>query len=188
MRLTVACVNHGNYLGRGDEYVRRMQSMVSRHLSQPHEFVVLRDEGALSGWWSKIELFRPGRFVGRVLYLDLDSVVVGSLDALVEQPGIIDLRDWGWVTDTLCSSVMVWDADEHRDIFDQFDWTIPHVYRGDQDWITHVGGWDKFAPPLCRSYRYHCVVRPPPGCVHVSMHGRPKPHEITTGWVPEAWQ
>lgn len=185
--ITVACVNHGNYLGRGQEYVDKMRSMVSRHLSQPHEFVCLQDEGE-SGWWSKIELFRPGRFKGRVLYLDLDSVVTGSLDELVAQVGIVDLSDWGWPTHTLCSTVMVWDAGEHEDVYTEFEPPCMQSYRGDQDWITAIGGWWPLTAHLCRSYRYHAVNGPPVGCVHVSMHGKPKPHEITTGWVPEAWQ
>lgn len=188
MTLTVACVNHGDYLGRGEDYVRRLQSMVARNITQPYDFAVLQDEGGNAGWWAKIELFRPGRFTGRVLYLDLDSVVVGSLDTLVEETGIIDLHEWGWPIHTLCSSVMVWDGDEHREIFEQFDENVPKAFRGDQDWITHLGGWWPLRPQLCRSYRYHCVNKPPPGCVHVSMHGQPKPHEITSGWVPEVWQ
>ena len=188
MKLTIACVNHSNYQGRGAEYVARMQSMVAHHMSQPYDFAVLLDEGPYGGWWSKIELFRPGRFTGRVIYLDLDSVVVGPLDKLAAQPGIIDLHDWGWLTHTLCSSVMVWDVDEHREIFDDFEAPVTSEFRGDQDWITYLGGWDILPAPLCRSYRYHCVNGPPEGCVHVSMHGQPKPHEITDGWVPQAWR
>lgn len=188
MQLTVACVNHGNYLGRGEEYVARMRSMVARNLTLPHEFVCLKDEGILQGWWAKIELFRPGRFTGRVLYLDLDSVVVGPLDALAEQKGIINLLYWGWRTPTLCTSVMSWDAGEHDEVFTTFHAGVLREFRGDQDWVTMIGGWDAIDPWLCKSYRYECVTAPPPGCVHVSMHGRPKPHEITTGWVPEAWQ
>ena len=188
MTLTVACVNHGDYLGRGHEYVRRMKSMVARNLAQPYEFVVLQDEGSYGGWWSKIELFRPGRFKGRVLYLDLDSVAVGPLDLLAAQRGIIDLRDWGWLTEVFGSGVMVWDGDEHREIFDRFDAGVARAYRGDQDWITELGGWEVLPAHLCRSYRYHCAAAPPEDCVHVSMHGNPKPHEILSGWVPGVWQ
>ena len=40
------------------------------------------------GWWSKLELFRPGALpVGeRVLYLDLDTTIVGPIDDLLARP------------------------------------------------------------------------------------------------------
>jgi len=185
--LTVACVNHGNYLGRGDQYVNTLHAMVRRNLSREFDFVCLKDEGD-AGWWAKIELFRPGRFSGRVLYTDLDSVIVGSLEELADTKGIIDLNDWGWKTHTLSSAVMVWDAGEHAEIFTRYTATVPKRFRGDQDWITHLGGWQALPSHLCRSYRYDCVDVPPSDCVHVSMHGRPKPHEIRDGWVPSAWR
>ncbi len=185
--ITVACVNQGNYLGLGDLYVEAMRSMVARFMKQDHLFVCLKDEGEEKGWWAKIELFRPGRFFGRVLYLDLDTVVVGNLDELVEHKGIIDLIDWGWKTHTLCTSTMVWDAGEHEEVFTKFDSSVKKRFRGDQDWITELGGWAVLPAHLCRSYRYHSVVKPPAGCAVVAMHGSPKPHEIQFGWVPEAW-
>jgi len=43
--LTVACVNHGNYLGRGDQYVNTLHAMVRRNLSREFDFVCLKDEG-----------------------------------------------------------------------------------------------------------------------------------------------
>jgi len=36
------------------------------------------------GWWSKIELFRPGIFQGRVLYFDLDTVIKNEISDLVQ--------------------------------------------------------------------------------------------------------
>ena len=34
------------------------------------------------GWWAKINLFAPGMFDGPVLYFDLDTMPVGTLDGL----------------------------------------------------------------------------------------------------------
>lgn len=185
--LTVACVNVGDYLGRGSQYVEKMRSMVSRHLSLPHRFECIT-ESDKSGWWAKTDLFAPGRFDGRVLYLDLDSVIVGSLDALAQSPGIIDLRDWGWKTATYCSAVMVWDAGEHEEIYRGFSDAVPEVFRGDQDWITHLGGWDALPAGIVTSYRYAARSAPPTGASVIQFHGRPKPHEIAEGWVPGAWR
>lgn len=188
--ITVACVNHGNYLGRGDEYVSKLRDMVQRAMPKDvvYEFHCLKDVGAWRGWWSKIELFRPGIFrYGRVLYLDLDTVITGPLEPLLRQTGSIYLTDWGWLSHTLCSSVMVWDTGVHENIFTTFNTAVPKRYRGDQDWITSLGGWNKIPAHLCRSYRYHCVDAPPLGCSVVNFHGKPKPHEVLTGWVPKAW-
>lgn len=161
--------------------------MVSRYLTQPYHFECLTDVGPWSGWWSKIALFEPGRFSGRVLYIDLDSVIVGSLNKLAETKGTIDLFDWGWLSRTLCTSVMVWDAGEHDEIFTRFTDEVPQQFRGDQDYITHLGGWPTLPAHICRSYRYVSVKAPPPFASIVQFHGKPKPHQIETGWVPRAW-
>lgn len=186
--LTIACVNQGNYLGMGQRYVDTLRAMVARNLRQPFEFVCIEQAGELTGWWTKVALFEPGRFKGRVAYFDLDSVITGPLDELVATRGTIDLTDWGWKTHTLCSSVMVWDAGEHEDIFKLFTAEVPKQFRGDQDWITHLGGWQILPPHLCRSYRYESKAAPPAGCSVVNFHGVPKPHQVLDGWVPEQWR
>lgn len=185
--LTVACVNVEDYLGRGNEYVEKLRAMVSRNLTQPHRFECLT-ESDKPGWWAKVDLFEPGRFDGRVLYLDLDTVIVGPLDALAASKGILHLADWGWKKNDYGSGVMVWDAGEHTEIFTEYNGQVPHCFRGDQDWMTHLGGWPALPKGLNVSYRYHAKVAPPSGAVTVSMHGSPKPHEIVDGWVPGAWR
>lgn len=166
--------------------MRKLRAGVDRHLAEPHEFVCIR-ESAKQGWWAKIDLFEPGRFTGRVLYLDLDTVIVGNLSQLVAHKGLLHLTDWGWKTPTYGSGVMVWDAGEHAEIYAQYDDTIPARFRGDQDWLTHLGGWAALPPWLNCSYRYHARKALPPGAVTVSFHGSPKPHEVTQGWVPQEW-
>lgn len=185
--ITVVCVNVGNYLGRGDEYVRKLRAMVARHLQPPHRFECITRSNK-PGWWAKIDLFQPGRFSGRVLYLDLDSVIVGPLDALADTKGILHLADWGWTKNDYGSGVMVWDAGEHEEIFEQYYNQVPQQFRGDQDWMTHLGGWPALPKGLCVSYRYESTNHPPTGASVVCMHGEPKPHQITAGWVPEHWR
>lgn len=185
--LTVVCVNIGNYLGRGEEYVAKLRSMVSRHLKIRHEFLCMMRSN-YPGWWSKVELFKPGRFTGRMLYIDLDSVIVGPLEPIVESRGILHLTQWGWKKHSYGSGVMVWDAGEHTEIYEKFTPEVMKRLRGDQDWMTELGGWDALPFPRCCSYRYHARQRPPTGASIVSMHGIPKPHELVNGWVPEEWR
>lgn len=184
--ITVACVQVENYLGRGEEYVETLRSMVGRHLSQPFEFCCIR-ESDKPGWFAKCDLFEPRRFTGRVFYLDLDTVIVGPLDELAEHRGILHLGQWGWTRNDYGSGVMVWDAGEHAEIFDRYTPDVPDRFRGDQDWLTHLGGWPALPAGLNVSYRYHAKAGPPAGAVTVSFHGSPKPHEVTSGWVPKAW-
>lgn len=105
MRLTVACVFvRGPYPYTAD-YVVRLERMVRRYLPRPFRFVCLTDQpwlfrdpidtlaipatldGAV-GYWTKLQLFNPAhaRFLGeRVLFLDLDTLVVGDLSPIVDQ-------------------------------------------------------------------------------------------------------
>lgn len=184
--LTVACVEVGNYLGRGTEYVAKLRAMVARHLSQPFRFECITQSDK-PGWWAKVDLFEPDRFTGRVLYLDLDTVIVGPLDALAESKGILHLADWGWTKNDYGSGVMVWDAGEHAEVWSRYTPNVPDQFRGDQDWMTHLGGWAALPKGLCVSYRYVSIVAPPLGASVVCFHGSPKPHEVISGWVPGAW-
>jgi hypothetical protein len=183
--LTVACVEVGNYLGRGAEYVEKLRASVASHLKLPHRFECVR-EGP-PNWWAKVELFRPGRFRGRVLYLDLDNFIVGPLDDLIERKGIIHLGMWGWTKNDYGSGVMVWDAGEHGEIFTGFTSDVPRRLRGDQDWLTELGGWDALPFPTVCSAKYHCKAGPPAGASVVCCHGPKKPHLFEEGWARSAW-
>lgn len=93
--LTVACVLSTPSLTYNEKWVHRLKKGVEKHLSVPHRFVCLTNLPAIEGvetipltegfpiWWSKIELFKPGQFDGPVLFLDLDMLVMGSLNELV---------------------------------------------------------------------------------------------------------
>lgn len=203
--ITVACVEWADYYERGRDYVRKLRDAAARNLSKPHRFVCLTDDptrhpgiecqtiprrvkDGLVGWWTKLYLFTADRFPGRVLYLDLDSLVTGPLDELVEHKGIIHLAQWGWRTPSYGSGVMVWDAGEHADAWKRYTPQVPFSFRGDQDWLTHLGGWEALPDGVTRSYRYHCKEGVPDGCAVVCMHGPDKPHAIETGWVPEMWR
>ena len=187
--LTVACVEWGNYQGRGRDYVARLQAMAARHLSVPHRFVCLQPNvPGLTGWWNKVELFRPGVFEGRVLYLDLDTVIVGNLDGLVQQTGIIHLKRWGWAKNVYGSGCMVWDAGAHQQIWRRFDASVPRQFDGDQNWIQAVSQWDALPFPLVCSAKYHCKGGPPAGAAVVCFHGPVKPHNSNAQWVLDNWR
>ena len=187
--LTIACVQVENYLSRGQEYVDKLRAMVRRNLAQPHQFVCII-ESDKPGWWAKLDLFSPGRFTGRVMAFDLDTVICGPLDAMAESKGTIHFTDWGWSpkNNMYANAVMVWDAGEHEEVWSRYTPEVPQRLRGDADWMFELGGWPALPKGLNVSYRYHAKVAPPAGAVTVSFHGKPKCHEVLTGWVPELWK
>lgn len=96
MRLTVAAVWTGSKYEPA--YVQRLFNMVHRHLPE-HEKVCLTDHrqselplgvrrvdvtpDKLPGWWAKMRLYDPvWRTDQRVIYLDLDTVIVGDISPL----------------------------------------------------------------------------------------------------------
>lgn len=161
MKTTVACVWVRGNVKYGVEYVDKLRAMVRRHLSGDFRFVCLTDkplqlprgiEGIeipnprpMFGWWSKLQLFSPSHgFSGRMLYLDLDSLIVGSLDPIVDYPSAFALvppagnfqpRTAHQVVRRFNSSVMVWNAGEQDRVFLQWTPTVTRRLFGDQDWI-----------------------------------------------------
>lgn len=158
--ITVVCVWVRANVFYPVEYVSCLRAMVARHLTRPHTFVCLTDhpesvpngvqsvrishDASLFGWWAKIELFRPGRFSGRVLYLDLDTLLVDALDEIVYYPasfamvppaGAFVPKNGLRTVEFGNSSVMAWDAGAADVVY--LDWTPPVAARlwGDQDWI-----------------------------------------------------
>ena len=96
-------------------------------------------------WWYKINIFGPHTWTGPVLYMDLDTVIIGNID-----------KFWDYETDKFCicqdfnrqfiknypisnSSIMRFNANKYQDIYNKFvENPQKHIrqYRGDQDYIT----------------------------------------------------
>jgi hypothetical protein len=76
-------------------YVKRLKKAVENNCNWPFSFLCLTDDPSIDfcpvtplkhgwpGWWSKIELFRPDLPQVPVLYLDLDTIIIGNIDKLV---------------------------------------------------------------------------------------------------------
>lgn len=217
--LTVACVlrSGGIYTA---EWVRKLRDGVARNLSLPHKFVCLSDVDVpceriplvtdWRGWWSKLELLRYGLFVGPVLYLDLDSVVVGSLDAIAAYPHRFTMAHEFYRPTMLCSTAMAWHGDysfiyeafeaEPERFMNIYDHEMPRRSGriGDQafieDQLKAAGDpvatfRDLFGERSIASYKVHrCEDAPPSDAAVVTFHGRPKMTDIKNGWVADAWR
>lgn len=122
--LTVACVLKTGGIYDQHDYVGPLARAVARNLAAPYRFVCLTDRTDLAidgvetiplrhgwhGFWSKIELYRPGLFAGPVLALDLDMVVCGDLDdiAALDAPLVCT---WDMMHGWINSSCTRWQVD-----------------------------------------------------------------------------
>lgn len=193
---TFACVKVGTKYG--PEYVYRLQRGINRHLSsrKGHEFVCFTDDpipgvlceklpADLPGWWAKVGLYKLRE---PLLYFDLDVVITGSLDPLLEWKGFGIIDDW-WMPG-FNSSVMKLTGQEGH-VFDEFIPEDMHRFRlGDQQWITEqMAGAKTFPPEYFPSYKANrCQAKAPDDAMAVIFHGTPKPCQITEGWVPDLWK
>lgn len=170
--LTVCCVWVTGPVKYTADYVVRLERMVRRYLKRPFEFVCLTDQGSAlpssirwrrldsmigvvpdngAGYWSKVMLFRPGTFAGRVLYIDLDSLIVSDLSPIVEYPAPFAITEDALVKErahldtdkygrklvrAFNSSVMAWDAGFGHDLFTEWTPDVADRLSTDQDWIA----------------------------------------------------
>ena len=183
--LTVAavCVPGGIY---NTGHVDRLFTQVRKHLSIPFkEHVIL--ESDKPGWFAKVDLFQPDRFTGRVLYLDLDSTVIGSLDDLAMFPApFAIIKNFKEIKEPVKarfnSSVMSWDAGSADHLFINFTPDVMDRMNGDQDWISEqIPYADTFHKNWCVSYkvrRYANLNTMPKDSRVVCYHGQPKPFDL----------
>ncbi len=201
LEVTVCCVNVGNYLGRGQEYVDKLRDMVMRNTSLPFKFEVFTEENlpvqGLKGWDAKLALFHPNAFRKgeRVVFFDLDTLIIGDIDPLLKYRGdFATLRDF-WRPEGLGPAVIMWEAGKYDWLWNEYELQgRPPLTRGDQEWIedTFVRAdivilQDLFHDMFC-SYKTHCHPYPPKDCAVVCFHGLPRPHECTQQWVQDAWK
>jgi len=205
-RITCVLRSGGEYR---PDHVIRLRDQVRRHSDL--DFICLSDlavpgidviplRHGWPGWWAKMEMFRPD-IVDDLLYLDLDSAVVGDLSDLAGIGRTAIMRDV-YRPSGLQSSIMFL-ADRDRGpvwrsfVADAARWM--HRFRGggDQAFLERVWRnrlpaiWQDQLPGQVVSYKVH--VRPaqrpgrefgngslPDGARVVVFHGKPRPWEV--GW------
>lgn len=174
----VVCLKWGTKYA--PDYVNRLYGMVARNLDEEFQFHCMTEnvegireevdilplpELGLQGWWYKLYLFKKDFFglTGDVLFLDLDVVITGSLDAIIN-----------YKRDQFCispdeklgdynSSVMRFKLGSMPYVWDSF-WfqkeTVVNKLHGDQDWIQHVCLDANIYPkPFVVSFKYDCDSR-----------------------------
>ncbi len=207
--VTILCVlkSGGVY---NQDWVEKLWAGVSRHMPVNFRFVCLSDvetgfdriplKHNWPGWWSKIEMFRPGVITGPTLYLDLDTVITGTLEPFIDLPHDFAMLE-GFHDDEMVGSGVMWFKDKAPEgiyerfiqgperIMDHYQNVKQGAYRGDQAFIfdTLDRKVDMISSPALRSYKMHCRNGLPAGTSIVAFHGRPRPTEINPPWLLENW-
>jgi hypothetical protein len=199
------------------EWVDRLRDGVRRNLTLPHRFVVLSDiyvpgvatiglQHDWPRWWAKVEMFSPWvEKLGRILYLDLDTVVTGNIDGFAAYDGEACIaRDFNFGVPTQLAVNYapgayrhLWDAfmsDPERWMADGDKMIAPHF--GDQVLMTkaHMPRpsvfWQDVLPGQLVSYKVDCRRGDLPSNARlVALHGKPKQCDFPDGhWISKAWK
>jgi len=187
----ILCMKWGTKYG--PEYVNRLYAMVRRNLGGDFNFVCLTDDaagirpevqclpipqlivdlkpGQKDHGWKKLTTFEADLhgLRGVALFIDLDVVIVGPLDAFFEQPGefliIHDYaRPWRKRRITGNSSVYRFELGRHPDVLAYFRANTEKVraeHRNEQEYLSafmHDKGVLGYWPEAwCPSFKYHGI-------------------------------
>ncbi len=153
---------------------------------------IIQMPNAWPGWWSKMNLFSPA-IPGDLLYLDLDTVVIGDL-APLEGVGETTLLDDFYKPGLMASGLMYIREEDKAHVWDA--WMADpegHQNRcrtrerwGDQGFLQDVltaNTWQNALPGAAVSYKVHCQKQIPHGARVVCFHGNPRPWAAKQSWV-----
>lgn len=200
------------------EYVARLRAMVARWIDRPFRFVCLTDQPEAmpagveplpirklpgAAFWTKLEVFNPARaWSGRVLFLDLDTLIVAPLAPIVDfqapfaitddppRPGLRTAdRFRRQIVRRFNSSVMVWDGGTQTELYTRWTPAVVERLSGDQCWI---GEQSQTAVGMPRAWfpRLSEVTAPPFAAdVKVILSKYPKNHIAVEArpWFAPLW-
>lgn len=214
------------------DYVNVLFNAFARHLDAPHRFICMTDDPAgidpgveifpipemdlgenrfAFGGWPKLAVFRKDLFglKGRALFVDLDTVIVGDLEPLLQaEGGVVLIREWRRFVDYFrprrvngMTSIFAFTLGAQTQIYDRFmanpDQAFEN-YRSEQRWVTdHANDmqfWDptrviSFKRDLLPAPGLNRVLPPKQPDARVSVvcfHGEPRPIDVVPD-LNQAW-
>ena len=218
----IICMKWGTKYGAN--YVNILAGMVRRHISRPHRFVCFTDDGNglhpdietrplpeldLPGHlpergWNKLTVLgeKLADLEGQALFLDLDVVILDSLDSFFELSGEFRIiHDWDFKGKIIGnSSVFRFEIGKHADVLEHFlthGEEVRAQHRNEQAYLSHAihakGILEYWPDEWCRSFKRHCIrpfplgyfVQPvkPEGAKVVIFHGNPNPDTAIKGFI-----
>lgn len=205
------------------EYVNRLASMTRRHISRPYRMICFTekpegidasveiqplpamdiDPSLPERGWRKLSIFQKdlAGLTGPTLFLDLDVVLLGSLDDFFEVPGNFRIiNDWNLNNYVGNSSVFRFEAGRNPEILQYYlehTAEVHATFRNEQAYLSwqmkergELEYWDE---SWCRSFKRHCLRpfplgyflpprHPGPETRVLVFHGKPNPSDIVGGW------
>jgi len=198
-------------------YVNNLYHGVKRFANQPFQFICFSNETipdldsdieirnfplhTKTGVLPRLYMFSKdaGLFGHQVLCLDLDLIITGGLDTLMNYRGLFCTRSSFRDTSKVDGDIISFRATRTNEILFWYSFLrdvkgVEHYTRGqERRWMQLVAGdWaDRWITPgEIVSYRRHAKdwTEVPKGVSIVSFHGRPRPHQVTKKWVKEYWK
>lgn len=223
---TILCMKWGTRYGA--DYVNRLWGMITRHTKRPTRLICYTEDGTgvhpdveiqplldielpePIRWkpWRKLALWHetlPGA-EGDVLFLDLDVVITGSLDAFFDhEPGrFCVIRNWtqdDGIGNTSCFRFRVGQAPHLVTRMEADGVGIRKAYRNEQIFVTReIGVEPVFWPEeWCVSFKHSLLPRWPMNFLRpaalpetarvVVFTGKPDPDEARDGvWPAPLWK
>lgn len=198
--MTIACILNGDkYTPR---WVDALKYMVDANMTVEHRFVCLTTRGGMqcdiipdrSGWttwWAKLNFFNPNhpsrQNGGPLVYMDIDTVIAGSLDFFAEFKG-----EFGVIADVyrpkgFGGGVFMLGEGFGREVFDTFN---EHPWEYINSMASDMQFYEKFRhraelltdlfPGRIVSYKVHCRDGLPENASIVRFHGSPKVTDLPT--------
>ncbi len=216
---TVACMKWGTKYG--PEYVNRLFNMVSRNTTLDFKFICFTDDatgllpeiqalplppmnlpdGKERGW-RKLSLFQGNiGLEGRVLFIDLDIVIVSNIDNFFTAPGdFIFIKHWKPSKKQGIGQTAVYRFEANKFAF-LFEYFMEHIdevkanYRHEQAYVSDMlnkRGLINFWPEeWMPSFKYKCMypfplnlfMKPviPTNAKMIIFHGNPTPDQALAG-------
>lgn len=148
-------LRQGGKVGYTADWVDKLQRGVQRNLTRPHRFVCFSDcevncervelQTGDHGFWSKMQMFKPGVLNGPTLYLDLDTVICNNIDLIVERIQQQSFVMWIEEDKNIHSSAFMYWHGDHSYLWNKFIskplsyweslYSVPPLY-GDQAIIS----------------------------------------------------
>ena len=218
----IVCMKWGSRYS--PEYVNILADSVRRHMVRPYRFVCFTEdaEGITPDveirplphmelnpelperGWRKLTMFQASLadLEGTALFLDLDIVVMNSLDPFFDVPGGFRIiKDWNlsgsWIGN---SSVFRFEIGKHQDVLDYYvnnGNKVRKAHRNEQAYLSWAmkkkGLLEYWDPDWCVSFKRSCIrsvpmslfiepKRPSAQTRIVVFHGSPNPHQVLGGW------
>lgn len=184
------------------EWVDKLYRGINRHMRGPFRMVCYTDRPR--GFKEPIEqrpikrnasdcraLLEPfGDDMGRVIFMGLDTLIVGPMDRLLGYSGSLGMARDPCNETKACSGVMsftyrpdIWGRYVETDAKDSMLGRFP----SDMDFLRGfkpdiLDGCGLYSAPI------HCRGGLPDDAAIVFFHGRMKPHNTIAPWVQENWQ